>query len=159
MRSPATGFVSRPLLIGDPKAHTLTSAIYHLLAKPETLQKVKDELSAVVSDGRQIPTFQQLDRLRYLKAVISEVIRLHPGAMHRQVRVCPDDAITYVAKARGVEYLVRPGTVYAISPLTSHMNGSVFKDPYEFIPERWLDNPEISKAFMGFSRGTRGCVG
>ncbi|KAK4243558.1 cytochrome P450 [Corynascus novoguineensis] len=140
-------------------AHTLTSAIFHLLEKPEILQKVKDELAAVVSDGRPIPTFQQLDKLRYMDAVINETIRLHPGAMHRQVRVCPDDAIVYADKARGVEYVVPPGTVYGISPLTSHMNGSVFQDPYEFVPERWIDNPEISKAFMGFSRGTRSCVG
>ncbi|KAE8365518.1 cytochrome P450 [Aspergillus caelatus] len=140
-------------------AYTLTSAIYHLLAKPEILQKVKDELAAVVGDGRQIPTFQELDRLRYLNAVINEVIRLHPGAMHRQIRVCPNDPIIYIDRARGVEHVVPPGTVYAISPLTSHMNGNVFKDPYEFIPERWIDHPEISKAFMGFSRGTRACVG
>lgn len=120
---------------------------------------MKDELAAVVSDGRPIPTFQQLDKLRYMNAVINEAIRLHPGAMHRQVRVCPNDAIVYVDKARGVEYVVPPGTVYGVSPLTSHMNGSVFKDPYRFVPERWIDNPEISKAFMGFSRGTRGCIG
>lgn len=142
-----------------PEAHTLTSAIYHLLARPETLSKVRYELAAVVSDGRRVPTFQQLDKLRYLSAVINEVIRLHPGAMHRQVRVCPNDAIVYMDKARGIEYVVPPGTVYGTSPLTSHMNGSIFKDPYKFVPERWIDNPEIAKAFIGFSRGTRGCVG
>ncbi|EFQ35390.1 cytochrome P450 [Colletotrichum graminicola M1.001] len=136
-----------------------TTAIFHLLSKPGILQKMKEELAAVVSDGREVPTFQQMDKLRYMNAIINEAIRLHPGAMHRQVRVCPNDAIVYVDKERGAEYVVPPGTVYGTSPLTSHMNESVFKDPYEFIPERWIDNPEISKAFMGFSRGTRGCVG
>ncbi|OBT53237.1 hypothetical protein VE04_06884 [Pseudogymnoascus sp. 24MN13] len=140
-------------------AITLTSAIYHILANPATLKALRAELAQVVTDGRPIPTFQQLDQLRYMNAVINEAIRLHPGAMHRQVRVCPNDAIVYVDKARDVEYVVPPGTVYGISPLTSHMNGSAFKDPYEFIPERWIDQPEISRAFMGFSRGGRGCVG
>ncbi|KAF9884916.1 hypothetical protein FE257_000907 [Aspergillus nanangensis] len=140
-------------------AHTLTSAVYHLLANPEILKIVKKELLAVVDHGRRVPTFQELDRLQYLNAVINEVIRLHPGAMHRQVRVCPNDAIVYIDRERGVQHLVPPGTVYAISPLTSHMNGNVFKDPYKFIPERWIENPEISRAFMGFSRGTRACVG
>ncbi|KAK6063590.1 cytochrome P450 [Seiridium cupressi] len=68
------------------EAHTLTSAIFHLLIKPEILQKVKDELKAVVTDKRPIPTFQQLDKLHYTNAVINEAIRLHPGAMHRQAR-------------------------------------------------------------------------
>lgn len=142
-----------------PQAHTLTSVMFHLLSKPEILQKVKDELDAVVTDRRPTPTFQQLDKLHYMNAVINEAIRLHPGAMHRQVRVCPNDPIVYVDQARGTEYVVPAGTVYGISPLTSHMNGTVFKDPYEFDPERWIDHPEISRAFMGFSRGTRGCVG
>lgn len=113
----------------------------------------------MVDDGGEIPTFAQLDKLRYLNAVISEVIRLHPGAMHRQVRVCPNDAIVYSDTARGTEYMIPPGTVFAISALTSHMNKEAFQDPYEFVPERWIDNPEASKGFMGFSRGTRGCVG
>jgi cytochrome P450 len=140
-------------------AYTLTAAIYHLLAEPKILQKVKSELVAVVGTGCQIPSFAQLDKMSYLSAVINEVIRLHPGAMHRQVRVCPNDAIIYMDKARGKRHMVPPGTTYAISPLSSHMNSDIFKDPYKFVPERWIDNPELSKAFMGFSRGTRGCVG
>ncbi|KAF2120196.1 cytochrome P450 [Lophiotrema nucula] len=140
-------------------AHALTSAVYHLLANPIELQKLKDELATVVTHQRQVPTFTQLDKLPYLSAVINEVIRLHPGAMHRQVRVSPDDPIVYTDKRRGVEYVVPPGTVYAISPLTSHMNADIFEDPFQFKPQRWIDHPEISRAFMGFGRGNRGCVG
>lgn len=140
-------------------AYTLTSAIFEILANPDVLRKVKQELAAVVTDGRTVPSFAQLDQLHYLNAVINETIRVHPGAMHRQVRVLPDEPIRYTDKRRGKTYAVPPGTVYAVSALTSHFNPDAFTDPYEFRPQRWLDKPEIARGFMGFSRGTRACVG
>jgi cytochrome P450 len=140
-------------------AYTLTSAIFQVLAHPDILQKIRHELATVVTDGRGIPTFTQLDQLHCLNAVINETIRVHPGAMHRQVRVSPDEPILYTNKKQGKTYTVPPGTIYAISAISSHFNSNAFEDPYEFRPERWLERPEIAKGFMGFSRGTRGCVG
>lgn len=41
-----------------------------------------------------------------------------------------------------------------------HTNPNIFPDPYEFNPQRWLDDPDLkSKYFMGFGRGTRICLG
>jgi len=143
------------------EAYTLTSAVYHLLANPSELQKLKDELYTAISveDQRGIPAFSQVDGLPYFNAVIQEVIRLHPGAMNRQVRVFPEHPIAYHDKRTDQEYVLPPGTVTSISPLTIHMNADVFEDPYEFRPQRWIDNPKLSRAFMGFSRGTRSCLG
>jgi cytochrome P450 len=141
-------------------AYTLTSAVYQLLANPGELQKLKDELHAAIPVGErgEIPAFSQVDGLPYFNAVIQEVIRLHPGTMNRQVRVFPDP-IVYHDKRTDQEYVLHPGTVTSISPLITHMNPDVFEDPYEFRPQRWIDNPKLSRAFMGFSRGTRSCVG
>jgi cytochrome P450 len=140
-------------------AYTLTSAIFQILANRDILQKIRQEFATVITDGRRIPTFTQLDQLHYLNAVINETIRVHPGAMHRQVRVSPDEPILYTNKKQGKTYTVPPRTIYAISAISSHFNPDAFEDPYEFRPERWLERPEISKGFMGFSRGARGCIG
>ncbi|KAI1156181.1 cytochrome P450 [Nemania diffusa] len=89
-----------------------------------------------------------VDSLPYLNAIINEVVRLHPGVMNRQPRISPD-----------VPIVLPPGTLTTMSPLTTHMNASVFPGPYEFRPLRWIDNPKIARAFLGFSRGSRGCLG
>jgi cytochrome P450 len=39
------------------------------------------------------------------------------------------------------------------------MNPDVFDDPYAFRPQRWIDNPRLDRAFIGFARGTRNCIG
>ncbi|KAH7374222.1 cytochrome P450 [Cadophora sp. MPI-SDFR-AT-0126] len=140
-------------------AYTLTSAIFQILAHPDILQKIRQELASVVTDRHGIPTFAQLDQLHYLNAVINETIRVHPGAMHRQVRVSPEEPIIYTNKRQGKTYTVPPGTIYAISAISSHFNQDAFDNPYQFRPERWLEQPEIAKGFVGFSRGARGCIG
>lgn len=139
----------------------MTSAVYQLLANPAELQKLKDELNAVIpaNERGEIPAFSQVDGLPYFNAVVQEVIRLHPGTMNRQVRVFPETPVLYHEQRTGKQYVLPPGTVTSISPLTLHMNPDVFENPYEFRPQRWIDNPKLSRAFMGFSRGTRSCIG
>ena len=120
---------------------------------------MKDELTKAIPDPDRIPAFSQVDGLPYFNAVIQEVLRLHPGVMNRQVRISPEDAIVYHDKRSGMDYVLPPGTITSISPLTTHMNSDVFENPYEFRPQRWIDNPKLARGFVGFSRGTRSCIG
>ena len=40
-----------------------------------------------------------------------------------------------------------------------HLNPSIFPQPKEFIPERWLDNPRLGKYLVSFTKGSRQCLG
>ena len=135
--------------------------MYHLLANSAFANKLKGELSPLVSDTNHtaLPTLSQVENLPYLNAVIQEAVRLHPGVMSRQVRVSPEEPITYYSKRTSEVYDVPPGTVVSMSPLITHMNPNYFEDPYTFDPERWVRNPSLSRWFMGFARGSRNCVG
>ncbi|KAI0391296.1 cytochrome P450 [Xylariaceae sp. FL0594] len=144
-------------------AYTLTAAVYELLANPTELRRLREELKAALgssdSSNGTIPSFSQTDNLPFLNAVINEVVRLHPGVMNRQPRISPDSPIVYRDEARRREYVLPPGTLVTMSPLTMHMKAEVFEDPYAFRPQRWLDNPKIARGFLGFSRGSRSCLG
>ncbi|KAI1131766.1 cytochrome P450 [Nemania abortiva] len=139
-------------------AYTLTAAIYEILAHPTVAQKLRDELVQALPDPEAIPYFAQVDSLPYLNAVIQEAVRIHPGVMGRQVRISPDVDIVYRDKSSGVEHILPRGMRSSMSPLSTHMNAEVFKNPYEFEPQRWIDNPSLGWAFHGFSRGSRNCV-
>lgn len=141
-------------------AYTLTCALYHLLASPAVLSKLKSELVSAGLETNSIPSISQVDALPYLSAVIQEVIRLHPGAMNRQVRISPETPVAYSSVFDGKEYVIPPGTVISTSPLDIHLHPAAFgDDAYEFRPERWIENPKLSKYFVGFSKGSRNCVG
>jgi cytochrome P450 len=40
-----------------------------------------------------------------------------------------------------------------------HRNASIFPSPQEFRPERWINNPSLSRYLFSFSKGSRQCVG
>ncbi|KAI0967879.1 cytochrome P450 [Xylaria arbuscula] len=141
-------------------AFTLQAAVYELLANPPVLAKLKGELAQAIPDPDIPPTFSQVDGLPYFNAVIQEVVRLHPGVMNRQMRVPVSHPVIYRDKLQtGREYIVPTGFLVSVSPLCMHMSPEVFEDPYEFRPQRWIDNPKLARAFLGFSRGTRSCLG
>lgn len=140
-------------------AYTLSAAIYELLANPDVLVKAKAELANAIPLAGQVPSFSQLETLPYFSAVVQEILRIHPGIVSRLPRVSPEAPIVYQDKQSGKEYIIPPGTPTAMTIQIAHMNPDAFEDPYEFRPQRWIDNPRIGKAFIGFARGTRNCIG
>ena len=140
-------------------AHSLTCCVFHLLDNPDHVQRLRSELSKAKVDHDNIG-IAQVDNLPFLGAVIQEAVRLHPGVMARQVRVSPKEPIVYKDPHTQKQYVVPPNTVTSMSSLDIHMHPNAFgADAYEFSPQRWIDNPNLSRYFIGFSRGARNCVG
>jgi cytochrome P450 len=80
--------------------------------------------------------------------------------MNRQMRVPASQPVICQDKnGSGREYVVPAGFLVSMSPLCLYLNPDVYEDPYEFRPQRWIDNPQLGRAFLGFSRGTRSFVG
>jgi cytochrome P450 len=122
-------------------------------------QRVKTEVENAVPDRSEIPSYSQLETLPFLHAVMQEVLRVHPGIVSRMPRVSPQQPIVYTDKRRGATYVLPPGTPTNMTCQIAHMNSDVFDDPYAFRPQRWIDNPRLDRAFIGFARGTRNCIG
>lgn len=40
-----------------------------------------------------------------------------------------------------------------------HLNPTIYPEPTKFIPDRWLENPQLDRYLFSFSRGPRGCIG
>lgn len=120
---------------------------------------MKAELAEAIPDLNQIPSFSQVERLPYFSAVVQEILRIHPGIVSRLPRVSPQQPIVYRNKANDKEYIIPAGTPTNMTIQVAHMNPDAFEDPYAFRPQRWIDNPRLDKAFLGFARGTRNCIG
>jgi cytochrome P450 len=118
--------------------------MYSLYTHPSILATVKAELSSL-SDP---PSFAQLDALPYFNAVIQETIRLHPGFVNRRWRYSPEPVVYG-------EYVIPTGITHGITPTILQKTASGFESLEKFRPERWIENPKLSRAFMGF-RGGRG---
>lgn len=116
----------------ETSAHTLEWAIYYLLKYNEWQEKISDKEN--------------------LEAFIKEVLRIAAPIWLSQ-RIAAEDVVIDGT-------LVPAGTEISMSSYVTHRDENVFEDPESFKPERWFDNPRVSKGdYFPFMFGKRQCVG
>lgn len=92
--------------------------------------------------------------LPYLRAVIREALRTSMANPTRLPRVVPPQGWSFAS------HHFPPGTSVGCAAHTLHFNPDVYSDPYEFKPERWLDDVtmEMNRDHFAFGLGTRTCI-
>jgi len=136
----------------ETTALTLSWTWYLLSENPEAEARLYEELRNVL--GGRAPQVADLERLPYLKAVISEVLRLYPAAY--------TIARTSIAPCTIGGYDFPVDTTFVMSQWVMHRDARYFEDPEAFRPERWLDGLENrlpAGAYFPFGDGPRRCIG
>lgn len=144
-------------------AMTLDTIMYWLLAQPETLRRLKEELRGVIpvaGDAASVP-LATLESLPYLTGVIKEGLRLSYGASMRLQRIDPDNAIVFTDKHSGKEWTIPATTPIGMSSVQIHHDEDIYPDSKVFRPERWLgaEGKRLDKYLVSFSKGSRNCIG
>ncbi len=133
-------------------ASALVWTLHLLSGHLDTQEALHAELDAVLDGGRP-PTWSDLRRLPYTRAVVDEALRLFPPAWVVTRRAERDDVVDGVA--------VPAGTLVIISPWLLHRREE-YPDPEAFDPRRFLDHdpPSPSRgAYVPFGAGARLCIG
>ncbi|HKT02164.1 MAG TPA: cytochrome P450 [Rugosimonospora sp.] len=134
----------------------LSFALYYLAHHPEVLARAQAEVDAVWGEQDDPdPTFEQIGKLRYVRRVLDETLRLWPTApgFAREAR---QDTVL------GGRYPMSAGDwVLVIAPLLHRDpvwgdNVDSF-DPDRFTPERVRARP--GHAYKPFGTGERACIG
>ncbi|KAI3777635.1 hypothetical protein L1987_47436 [Smallanthus sonchifolius] len=139
----------------DTTSTVLEWTFTELVKHPRVQMKVQDEVRMVLKDKQQINQ-DDIDNMKYLKAVLKETLRLHPPVPTLIPRVARQDA-----KVMG--YDVEKGTRVFINGWAIARDPKVWDDPNEFRPERFLDCTIDFKGhdfdLIPFGAGRRGCPG
>ncbi len=136
----------------ETTANALTWTWYLLSEHPEVEAKLHAELDAVLA-GRA-PTLDDVPRLKFTNAVLTESMRLYPPAWiltRETAREYPIDG-----------YVVPPGSTVLVSQWIMHHDPRYFERPDVFDPDRWT--PEFRAklprfAYFPFGGGPRVCIG
>ncbi|XP_010519601.1 PREDICTED: cytochrome P450 71B11-like [Tarenaya hassleriana] len=144
------------LLAGiDTSAQTVTWAMTHLIRNPRVMEKVQAEIRERVTDKDNI-TEEDMEHLDYLKSVIKETLRMSPVVPLLIAREAMRDM-----KINGYE--IPKKTRIQINARAVHHDPDVWKDPDNFIPERFMDNNVDYKGqnfeLIPFGGGRRMCPG
>ncbi|KAK4448787.1 cytochrome P450 [Podospora aff. communis PSN243] len=120
---------------------------------PQFIPRAQEELDRVVGD--RLPTFDDIPKLDFVRAIASETLRWRPVA----VLGGTPHASTADDVYRGM-FIPKGSTI--IAPLwTLHLNEADFPDPHNFKPERFLSPREYPGTFghSAFGWGRRICPG
>ncbi|EXJ81909.1 hypothetical protein A1O1_07976 [Capronia coronata CBS 617.96] len=138
-------------------AWTLPVTVFHLLSNPDVLRKLKTELYDAIPVPTKSTPLPVLEQLPYLTGVIQEGLRLSYGICTRLERIAPDETLTF--KDGDKVWTVPPGTPVSMTSVLIHQNPDIFPQPFEYRPERWVENPRLDKYLVAFSKGKMQCLG
>ncbi|KAF2671788.1 cytochrome P450 [Microthyrium microscopicum] len=146
------------MIAGTETTATLLSGLtYYLLAHPDKMKLLADEIRGAFPSTDDI-SIEKLQSLKYLHACIEEGLRMYPPVSNGLPRVVPEGGVMVD------DTFVPPGASISLTQYSCYRNPKNFKDPYDFVPERWLaDNTEYATdkkhALQPFSYGPRNCLG
>lgn len=137
----------------DTTAQALAWTFYYLCEHPEVEAKAREEIKDVC--GVHGASYEDLQRLPYLQAVLQEALRLRPSVPMDIKYSLQDDTWpdgTFVPGGSKVIY-----DIYSMGRDTAVWG----KDAADFRPQRWLDMKESpgSFDFPVFNAGPRECLG
>lgn len=136
----------------ETSGYAIAWSIYNICKHPESYQKVKDELKLVMPDG--VLTMENFGQLKYLRAVIDESLRLYPTAYIVGRESKEKDEIDGLEIPKDIMTLI---SVYHL-----HRNPKYWKQPNNFVPERFLVKAHPlanNDAYFPFGAGPRMCIG
>ena len=135
----------------------LSFTLYFLLNHPQVLARAYAEVDDVL--GRDIaaaPTYAQINQLEYIRAILSEALRLWPTAPAFSVYPYEDEVL-------GGEFPLKKNTFVTILTLMLHRDPSVWgEDAERFDPENFSRDAMAQRpahAYKPFGNGQRACIG
>ena len=140
----------------DTSSITIEWALAELVANPDKMEQLQDELTRVIGNTRSVD-ISDLPDLPYLSSVIKETMRMHPV-----VPLLVPHKLTETCELNGYEVLA--GTEAYINMWAIGHDPNVWDDPWQFRPERFLGTNKISLnggifELAPFSSGRRICPG
>ena len=134
----------------ETTSNALTFTCELLARNPGAQSKIASEIKKIKSESSDC--MHWIKNASYTKLVIEESMRLFPPAYFMDRVNIEEDTYKGIVLPKGSNLLF---SIYEI-----HRHSDFWKQPNEFIPERFLDeNMKFSKNYFPFGAGPRMCIG
>ncbi|XP_011175444.1 cytochrome P450 9e2-like [Solenopsis invicta] len=125
---------------------------------PDVQRKLREEIDDVLRQTNGKPTYEAINRMKYLDAVITETLRMYPIVSFLD-RVCIKETELPPATPKSKPVTLKPGDRVWFPNYSLHRDPKYYPHPNKFDPERFLDNTVDNSIYMPFGIGPRICIG
>ncbi|WOG89179.1 hypothetical protein DCAR_0208415 [Daucus carota subsp. sativus] len=140
----------------DTSSATLEWIMSELMKNPSVMRKAQEEVRGVVEQNRVFVQESDLPKLKYLRMLVKEALRLHPPAPLLVPRETTE-------KCTIGGYEIPAKTRVFINAAAISTDPELWDDPEEFKPERFLNSSVDFRGqhfeLLPFWSGRRGCPG
>ena len=135
----------------ETTANALTFTLKLLAQNQDTLKKIQAEVDIVESTNSSL--LDTILKLKFTRSCIDESLRLYPPAWITDRVAVEDNQLG--------DYFLKKGTIIGISIYELHRSVSYWKNPDDFIPERFIEDNQRHKSgyYLPFGAGPRLCIG
>lgn len=125
---------------------------YLLANHVPVFEKLRREIDEVLEE--RVPSFNEVPRLKYVRMVLEESMRLYPPAWGIGRRALADDRVG--------GYGIPAGSLVFLLQYVTHRREDLWEDPEKFDPERFSPDKVKERhrfAYFPFGGGPRICIG
>ncbi|XP_053974933.1 cytochrome P450 9e2-like, partial [Hylaeus volcanicus] len=145
----------------DSNVTMMAFSAYHIGIDPEIQRKVHKEIDEVLAKCDGEATYDAINDMKYLEAVMYEALRMYPVISVLE-RVCTKPFELPPALPGLKPHVLQKGDYIWVPIYGFHYDPNHFEEPEKFNPDRFMDDPKKlvnSGAFLGFGIGPRMCIG
>lgn len=140
----------------ETTARALQLIFFHVYSNAKILRRLRADLTSAGAGPKHSLDLKTLEQLPSLTAILMEGLRLSPAIATQMARVSPSRDIFYN------QWRVSAGTGIGMTLVLMQTDESLYPEPKQFNPDRWMHAgalKKIDKGFAPFSKGTRDCLG
>ncbi|KMQ82419.1 cytochrome p450 9e2, partial [Lasius niger] len=144
----------------DTVSSLMCFVVHEIAVNPSIQMKLRNEVDEVLKKTNGEITYEALNGMQYLDAVINEALRLWPSIVFADRR-CVQDFELPPALSGDKPFVVKKGSIVWFPIFGLHRDPKYFDKPDEFYPERFLDENKKSfnnNAYIPFGLGPRICI-
>jgi cytochrome P450 len=147
----------------ETTSNLMAWVMYELMTNPSVYQACQNEVDRILPN-QTIPTYEHLNDLPIIEAVLQETLRLYPPAPFF-ARQCINEQTIGIATDHPLH--LPTGTTILINTYAVHRRAEYWSRPNEFDYTRWLRDPVTGLkpklthpfCYLPFAAGPRNCIG
>ncbi|XP_012223678.1 cytochrome P450 9e2 isoform X2 [Linepithema humile] len=143
----------------DTSSTAMCFAAHEIAANPDVQAKLRQEIDNVLEESNGEVTYEIINRLEYLDAVINEALRMYPPVAFLE-RLCDRDYELPPTLPGEKPFIMKKNMNFWIPVFSIHQDEKYYENPKQFNPERFYNNKTYHNTshYIPFGLGPRMCI-